>query len=310
MRVLSIFKARPFATAAKGASTRASIEASTGSPTTLTCSRTSATASNGNITTSTHSSGPAGSRVCDSSGRTTGIAWAPKRSSGPEQALRILAGSARQENEMVATSFALLFLAKGRAPVLINKLRHSSGARTGTTTPTTFATWSRSSRTTGRTCSPGRSSTPGPRRFRRCSRPRSFSSTATKPRSSRRRPRRTSRRFVEQGGFIFADACCGSREFDRGFKRLMKELFPETSSSSRPCPTDHPVWRAKHLLAPDIHPLLGIEHGCRTVVIYSPADLSCYWNQTGAQPGQPRGHQGDQGRSERHRLRHRPRDAG
>ncbi len=31
---------------------------------------------------------------------------------------------AAQENELVATSFALLFLAKGRAPVLINKLRH------------------------------------------------------------------------------------------------------------------------------------------------------------------------------------------
>ena len=31
---------------------------------------------------------------------------------------------ANQENELVATSFALLFLAKGRAPVLINKLRH------------------------------------------------------------------------------------------------------------------------------------------------------------------------------------------
>src|SRR5262249_7318120 len=30
-----------------------------------------------------------------------------------------------QENHTVATSFALLFLAKGRAPVLINKLRHS-----------------------------------------------------------------------------------------------------------------------------------------------------------------------------------------
>ena len=33
-----------------------------------------------------------------------------------------------QENQVVATSFALLFLAKGRAPVLINKLRHAPAA--------------------------------------------------------------------------------------------------------------------------------------------------------------------------------------
>src|SRR4029077_14026727 len=30
-----------------------------------------------------------------------------------------------------------------------------------------------------------------------------------------------------------------------------------------------------------------IEHGCRTVVIYSPKDLSCYWNQSEQRPANP-----------------------
>ena len=50
----------------------------------------------------------------------------------------------------------------------------------------------------------------------------------------------------------------------------MKEIFPEEEYKLRPLSEDHPVWRAKHLLSPEIHPLWGIEHGCRTVVIYSP----------------------------------------
>ena len=93
--------------------------------------------------------------------------------------------------------------------------------------------------------------------------------------------------FVEQGGFIFADACCGSRAFDAGFKRLMKELFPDPSIELKPLPDDHPVWRSKHLLSPDIHPLLGnrarLPYGGdlfpgRSLVLLEP---------TRAQPGQP-----------------------
>ncbi len=64
----------------------------------------------------------------------------------------------------------------------------------------------------------------------------------------------------------------------------MKEIFPEEEYKLRPLSEDHPVWRAKHMLTPDIHPLWGIEHGCRTVVIYSPTDLSCYWNQSERSP--------------------------
>ncbi|MFO0908642.1 MAG: DUF4159 domain-containing protein [Isosphaeraceae bacterium] len=95
------------------------------------------------------------------------------------------------------------------------------------------------------------------------------------------------RAMVEQGGFIFAEACCGREEFDRGFRALMKEIFPEEEYKLHPLAEDHAVWRSRHLLRPDIHPLLGIEHGCRTVVIYSPEDLSCYWNQAETSPANP-----------------------
>jgi hypothetical protein len=95
------------------------------------------------------------------------------------------------------------------------------------------------------------------------------------------------REYVEQGGFIFAEACCSRPEFDRGFRALMKEVFPEPEYDLHLLPDEHPIWRAKYLLSPDIHPLWGIEHGCRTVVVYTPEDLSCYLNQAESQPGNP-----------------------
>ena len=96
--------------------------------------------------------------------------------------------------------------------------------------------------------------------------------------------RRNMREYVEKGGFIFAEACCGSPKFDQGLKQLMKELFPEEEHTLRPLSPDHPVWRARHVLNPDIHPLWGIQNGNRTVVIYSPQDLSCYWNLAAQSP--------------------------
>src|SRR5262249_47223571 len=95
------------------------------------------------------------------------------------------------------------------------------------------------------------------------------------------------REYVDQGGFILADACCGRTEFDQGFRRLMKAIFPEEGFELHTRPPDHPVWRARHLLSPEVYPLWGIEHGCRTVVIYSPQDLSCYWNLSEHSPANP-----------------------
>ncbi len=83
--------------------------------------------------------------------------------------------------------------------------------------------------------------------------------------------------YVANGGFILAEACCGSKEFDKDFRRLMLEIFP--GSTLEPLDKDHPVWLAsgKFGLTPRDFPLEGIKMGCKTVVIYSPKPLAGYW---------------------------------
>ena len=84
------------------------------------------------------------------------------------------------------------------------------------------------------------------------------------------------RQYIHQGGFIFAEASCEGTGFDRSFRALMVELFPD--SSLRLLPEDHPVWYAEEKVNPKyLRPLLGIDACCRTSVVYCPKDLSCYW---------------------------------
>lgn len=83
--------------------------------------------------------------------------------------------------------------------------------------------------------------------------------------------------YVEQGGFIFAEKACGGDDFDAAFRALMAELFPESPLRSlRP---DHPVWYAEERVdAKFVQPVLeGIDACCRTSVVYSTRDLSCFW---------------------------------
>jgi hypothetical protein len=95
------------------------------------------------------------------------------------------------------------------------------------------------------------------------------------------------RMYVDRGGFIFAEQCCGSGNFDQGFRQLMKEIFPEAEANLRLLPPNHPVWYAEERVAPDqLRELWGIDVGCRTSVVYCPQDLSCHWELAGAQRGE------------------------
>jgi len=88
--------------------------------------------------------------------------------------------------------------------------------------------------------------------------------------------------YVEQNGFIFAEACngdgCKGDEFEKSFRREMEKIFDKPLQK---LPPTHPIWAAETRVDPKALPkefwLYGLDACCRTSVIYSPISLSCRW---------------------------------
>lgn len=85
------------------------------------------------------------------------------------------------------------------------------------------------------------------------------------------------REYLDQGGFLLAEACCGRPAFDLGFRRLMAEMLPEPEWKLRRLPDDHPIYTAYYKWEGPRF-LEGIDLHCRTAVVYLPQDLSCAWH--------------------------------
>lgn len=87
------------------------------------------------------------------------------------------------------------------------------------------------------------------------------------------------KRYVDEGGFLLAEACCGSKDFANGFADLMQELFPESQLVDMA--PEHPIWRAYFAVSPaDFRGIKVLERGCKTVVVFSPIPLAGYWEES------------------------------
>lgn len=83
------------------------------------------------------------------------------------------------------------------------------------------------------------------------------------------------KRYIETGGFIFAEACCGDANFDAGFKQWAKNTWDADLTYIE---ATHPVWTCWETIKPGTpYKLMALNIGCRTVMLYSPQDLSCHW---------------------------------
>ena len=204
-----------------------------------------------------------------------------------------------ENDDCIATSFALLFLSKGRRPTLLAKLQHDpqddwNQHRNDVDNLTRYVeskwkvdlTWQttdvRAASVNDLSQSPvlyycgGENPLPG--------------SAADRDKLVKKL-----REYLNGGGFLFAEAYSVGDGFDAGFRELMARVFPEPEYRLRLLPPEHPIWRAEELVAPDqVRPIWGIDFGCRTSVVYCPADksagvrpsLSCLWELSRAARGQ------------------------
>ena len=200
---------------------------------------------------------------------------------------------------IVNTSFALLFLSKGRTPILISKLTHLpendwNNDRADARNLVDFATrelfkgkpmgwqvFNASEADRGRTGDDLAAEL--------LQSPIAYFNGHKAPSFKNGNEIDMLEEFVLNGGVILAEACCGSKDFDTGFHEMIekRKLFRDEKNfpnmELKQLDENHAVWTAagpKFAVSPANRrrfPLWGIEMGCKTVVIYSPNDLSCRW---------------------------------
>jgi hypothetical protein len=195
-------------------------------------------------------------------------------------------GSQGESTPVIATSFALLFLSKGRTPILISKFAHGpdedwNNKHHDARHLAEFASKELFKR------QPLAWQVYDARRLainKRDDLRDEISTLVQSPilyMNGHEAPQLTEvqrqilRGYLDGGGFLLAEACCGRKEFADGFRALMKQLFPDTELA--PLRPDHPIWTSFFAIRPGSAPLEGIEQGCKTIVVFSPQPLAGYW---------------------------------
>ena len=176
-----------------------------------------------------------------------------------------------QGGDVAETCFATLFLYKGRAPVLFEKLQ------------VPYAEWNNHRRDIANLTAYIEKNKEQPFHWQIVSlkapveelhdAPVLYLSLET-PTSFSAEEKKKLREFTDTGGTILFEASCGATAVKDWFARLAKEVWPEWSV--KPLGPDHGTFLDPYPLRqrPEI---LGIHDGVRTCVFYARDDISCAW---------------------------------
>ena len=169
------------------------------------------------------------------------------------------------------TCFALLFLYKGRAPILFNKLKYDgewNQHRRDIANLTNFIQHTKEQQFHWQIVDIKKASLEELHEA-----PVLYITAESLPKIAGPEKKRL-RQFTDTGGTILFEASCGNPAVRKWFQDFAKELWPEWPL--KPLGPDHGVFTDPYPLKqrPEI---LGIDDGVRTCVFYAMDDISCAW---------------------------------
>jgi hypothetical protein len=168
------------------------------------------------------------------------------------------------------TAIALLFLIKGRGPVLVNKLQFDgqwNAHRYDAANLAEYVGHQKEQRFNWQVVNlsvPVTEMHDAPILYISAESPVKFSDEDKKK----------LREFTDTGGTVLFEASCGNRPVDLAWRRSCQEIWPEWELKK--LDRTHPLWTADlKILNPPL--VLGASDGVRTFLLYAPQDISCTW---------------------------------
>jgi hypothetical protein len=173
---------------------------------------------------------------------------------------------------IVDTSFAILFLVKGRAPILFNKLQYEGDWDLHAFDLKNLTGYIGQLKEQQIAWQVIQSSTPVNLWY---DAPVLFVTTESAWPITDELKKKL-RAYTDGGGTLLLEASCGNSAARAFWQSLVKEVWPEWELQR--LDKDHPVWEADVALRGQRPNLLHLFDGIRSIIFYSPADLSCLWH--------------------------------
>jgi hypothetical protein len=195
-------------------------------------------------------------------------------------------------DSIVDTAYTLLFLARGRYPIMMNKLRFERSEATRLDGKPAPGYWANRPRDVANLARFGSRQLERGLNWQVVSLESPWHEwldspvlyiASHQPPDLKKEDYGKLRLYVEGGGMIFTHADTGAAPFNRWVGKLVEQVC--SGRKLEDLPGDHPLYSANYKLKDPMPKLQAVSNGARLLLVHSPTDLSIQWQQRADRTG-------------------------